>query len=79
LRVLRGLFSILDRPIKILGIIRFILLNPLRLSQFNTNKNNQLYYKVTKLKAANVISEDYIRRGIEKGIEENGIDSSKDG
>jgi hypothetical protein len=38
-----------------------------------------LYYKVIELEAANVISEDYIRRGIEKGIEENGIDSSKDG
>jgi hypothetical protein len=62
-----------------LGTIRFILLDPLRPSQFDADENNQLHYKVAKLEAANVISKDYMRRGAEKGAKENGVNGSKDG
>jgi hypothetical protein len=62
-----------------LGTIRFILLDPLRPSQFDADENNQLHYKVAELEAADVISEDYVRRGAEKGAEENGVDGSEDG
>jgi hypothetical protein len=38
-----------------------------------------LHYKVAKLEAADVISKDYVRRGVGKGVEENDIDGSEDG